>query len=81
MSERTLARRFTEATGTSPANWIIGLRVARAKELLETTSRTIEEIVAGCGFGSAMTLRHHFRRRVKISPAAYRLRFRRARLG
>src|SRR5215470_15775330 len=81
MSERTLARRFTEATGTSPADWIIGLRVAKAKELLETTSRTIEEIVACCGFGSAMTLRHHFRRRIKISPAAYRLRFRRARLG
>ena len=81
MSERTLVRRFREATGTSPADWIIGLRVARAKELLETTSRTIEEVVAGCGFGSAMTLRHHFRRRVKISPAAYRLRFRRARPG
>jgi AraC family transcriptional activator FtrA len=81
MSERTLARRFTEATGSSPADWIIGLRVAKAKELLETTSRKIEEIVAGCGFGSAMTLRHHFRRRVKISPAAYRLRFRRSRLA
>ena len=37
MSERTLARRFTEATGSSPADWIIGLRVAKAKELLETT--------------------------------------------
>jgi AraC family transcriptional activator FtrA len=79
MSERTLARRFTEATGTSPANWITGLRVARAKELLETTSRTIEEIATDCGFGSAPTLRHHFRERVKISPVPYRLRFRRTR--
>lgn len=78
MSERTLARRFTEATGTSPANWITGLRIARAKELLETTSRTIEEIATDCGFGSAPTLRHHFRERVKISPVPYRLRFRRA---
>jgi AraC family transcriptional activator FtrA len=29
-----------------------------------------------CGFGSAATLRHHFRRRVQTSPASYRARFR-----
>ena len=76
MSKRTLARHFTEATGTSPADWIISLRVSRAKELLETTSRTIEEIATHCGFGSAPTLRHHFRERVRISPVAYRAHFR-----
>jgi AraC family transcriptional activator FtrA len=80
MSKRTLARHFTEATGTSPADWIISLRVSRAKELLETTSRTIEEIATDSGFGSAPTLRHHFRERVKISPLAYRSHFRQSRL-
>ena len=80
MSERTLARRFTEATGTSPADWIIGLRVSRAKELLETTSRTIEEIATDCGFGSAPTLRHHFRQRLKTNPLAYRSHFRQSRV-
>jgi AraC family transcriptional activator FtrA len=79
MSERTLARRFTEATGTSPANWVIGLRVAKARDLLETTSRSIEQIAVDCGFGSAPTLRHHFRERVRSSPLAYRSHFRRAR--
>jgi AraC family transcriptional activator FtrA len=79
MSKRTLARHFTEATGTSPADWIISLRVSRAKELLETTSRTIEEIATHCGFGSAPTLRHHFRERVRISPVAYRAHFRQSR--
>jgi AraC family transcriptional regulator, transcriptional activator FtrA len=79
MSERTLARRFTEATGTSPANWVIGLRVAKARDLLETTSRSIEQIAADCGFGSAPALRHHFRERVRSSPLAYRSHFRRGR--
>jgi AraC family transcriptional activator FtrA len=77
MSKRTLSRRFTQATGTSPGDWIAGLRVSRAKELLETTHLSIEEIADQCGFGSAPVLRHHFRERVRISPNAYRLRFHR----
>jgi AraC family transcriptional activator FtrA len=77
MSKRTLSRRFAEATGTSPGDWIAGLRVSRAKELLETTRFSVEEIADKCGFGSAPVLRHHFRERVRISPNAYRSRFHR----
>lgn len=76
MSPRTLSRRFAEAAGTSPADWVTGLRVARAKDLLETSRRPVERVAADCGFGSAPTLRHHFRRRVGMSPTAYRARFR-----
>ena len=72
MSTRTLARKFAQTAGTSPTDWLIGLRVARAKDLLETTAHPIERIAAECGFGSGATLRHHFRRRVHKSPAAYR---------
>ena len=76
MSTRTLTRRFADAAGVSPTDWIISLRVARAKDLLETTTRSIEQIATSCGFGSAATLRHHFRQRVQMSPARYRARFR-----
>ena len=75
MSKRTLARRFAQTAGTSPADWLTGLRVARAKDLLETTSYAIDRIAADCGLGSAATLRHHFRKRVRMSPAAYRAHF------
>lgn len=75
MSKRTLTRRFAEMAGSSPAEWIVQLRVARAKDLLETTTRSIEQIASDCGFGSAATLRHHFRARVRTSPASYRGRF------
>lgn len=72
MSKRTLSRHFAEATGSSPAQWVIRLRVARARELLETTSLSVERIASDCGFGSSASLRHHFRERVRMSPAAYR---------
>jgi AraC family transcriptional activator FtrA len=76
VSKRTLTRRFAETAGVSPTDWVIGLRVAKAKDLLETSTRSIEQIAVSCGFGSAATLRHHFRRRVQTSPASYRARFR-----
>lgn len=76
MSKRTLSRRFAERAGTSPVEWLIGLRVARAKQLLEKTTRSIDEVAAQTGFRSAPTLRHHFRERLETSPAAYRSHFR-----
>jgi AraC family transcriptional activator FtrA len=75
MSERTLLRRFREATGLTPADWLIAARVERARELLESSRRSIEEVAHLSGFGAATTLRHHFQRRLGVSPAAYRQRF------
>ncbi|MFC5435848.1 transcriptional regulator FtrA [Rhodanobacter umsongensis] len=75
MSERSFMRRFKEATGMSPADWLISARVDRARELLESSSLSIDAIAGECGFGSAITLRHHFRRRLGISPSSYKARF------
>jgi len=76
VSKRTLSRRFAETTGTSPLDWVSGLRVRRAKDLLETATLSVEEIAEESGFGSAAVLRHHFRMRVKLSPNMYRNQFR-----
>jgi AraC family transcriptional regulator, transcriptional activator FtrA len=75
MSERTFLRRFEEATGCSPKQWLTQERLARARELLEGSQWPVERIADACGFGSADTLRHHFRRNLKVSPARYRERF------
>ena len=77
VSPRTLTRRFASTTGTSPHQWITGLRVRRAKDLLETTTLSIEEVADASGFGSAALLRHHFHASVKVSPSSYRRLFRR----
>ncbi len=75
MSERTFIRRFKQSTGMTPTDWISTARVDRARELLETTSLPIDQVAANSGLGSATNLRHHFRRTVGITPAAYRERF------
>jgi AraC family transcriptional activator FtrA len=49
--------------------------VDRARELLEGSSLSIDAIAGECGFGSAITLRHHFRRKLGVSPGAYKARF------
>ncbi len=75
MSTRTLQREFRAATGLAPHRWLVAERVARAKELLETTRLSAAEIAARVGLGSAESLRHHFRRRLGTTPQQYRRRF------
>jgi AraC family transcriptional activator FtrA len=74
-SPRTLIRRVRAATGMTPGDWMTHQRIARAKELLEQTMIDAEELAARCGFGTASTLRHHFRKRLGLSPSEYRRRF------
>nr|WP_233175647.1 transcriptional regulator FtrA [Dyella sp. ASV24] len=75
MSERTLLRRFEETTGCSPKQWLIRERLGRARELLEGSGMGMDRVAQVCGFGSADTLRHHFRQHLQLSPARYRERF------
>jgi transcriptional regulator GlxA family with amidase domain len=74
-SIRTLNRRFRAQIGTTPLQWLIGRRLQRARELLETTDLSVEEVASWCGFGSAIALRQHFRRTVGTTPLAYRRTF------
>jgi len=78
MSKRTLQREFAAATGLAPCQWLVGERIERAKELLETTHLPAQAVAARVGMGSAESLRHHFRQRLGTTPAAYRRRFSRA---
>jgi AraC family transcriptional regulator, transcriptional activator FtrA len=75
MSTRSFTRRFRAATGTSPIEWLIRLRVRRAQDLLESTREPIERVAELSGFGTPETLRHHFRKVIGTSPAAWRRTF------
>lgn len=72
MSPRTFARRFRDATGTTPHRWLTQQRVARAQELLETTDLNVDVIADRCGLGSAANLRKHLRRIAGTTPSSYR---------
>lgn len=75
MSPRTFLRRFEAATGMTPARWLLAERLARARDLLETSALSVDQIAADTGFGTAATLRHHFRQQLATTPAAYRALF------
>lgn len=75
MSRRTFIRRFHDATGMSPGEWVIATRLQAARFLLESSAAGLDEISHGCGFGNAAALRHHFRRKLGLTPTAYRSRF------
>jgi AraC family transcriptional activator FtrA len=75
VSPRTFARRFVAETGTTPLKWLHAQRVLEARRLLEHTDLPVEHVASKSGFGSAPSLREHFRRATKTTPTAYRRSF------
>ncbi|WP_049561791.1 GlxA family transcriptional regulator [Nonomuraea sp. SBT364] len=71
-SPRTFARHFADYTGTTPAQWLLRARIARAQQLLESTTLPIDQVAARCGFGVTALLRRHFSRLIGTSPGRYR---------
>lgn len=76
VSPRTFARRFREETGTTPLRWLLARRVQEARRLLEESDLPIDEVAWRAGFGTAASLRDHFRRATATTPTAYRRSFR-----
>ncbi|MDR3434882.1 MAG: transcriptional regulator FtrA [Rouxiella aceris] len=75
MSTRTFLHRFKDATGTTPARWLMAERLSKARGLLEESSLTIMRIAEVSGFGSTTNFRLYFRRQFATTPVQYRARF------
>jgi AraC family transcriptional regulator, transcriptional activator FtrA len=75
MSPRTFARRFAEATGTTPHAWLLRQRVLFARRQLESSTEPIDVIAQRSGFGTGALLRHHFQRHTGVAPTTYRKAF------
>ncbi len=74
-SVRNLTRRFHAETGMSPLQWLLHQRVNRARELLESTTLSMDLVARRSGLGSGESLRQHFLKRVGLAPSAYRSSF------
>lgn len=75
VAPRTFARLFRDATGTTPGRWLLDQRVARARELLETSTATVAHIAHFVGLGSPDALQRHFRQKLGTTPSHYRQAF------
>ena len=75
LPERTFKRRFTQATGMSPLEYVHLLRLEEAKQMLEASEDPIEAIAVEVGYQDSSFFGRLFRRKVALSPAQYRRRF------
>jgi transcriptional regulator GlxA family with amidase domain len=75
LSERQLSRVFRRELGTTPAEYVEGVRIERARSMLELEQLPLERVAERCGFASAEVMRRAFHRRVGVSPRDYRMRF------
>ena len=75
MSPRSFARHFVSITGSTPHQWLLHHRIARAQQLLETTDLAVDVIAERAGLGNAANLRKRFGRQVGTNPTAYRRSF------
>ena len=75
LEERTFQRRFKTATGLKPTEYAQNIRVAKARELLEFTKRSVEQIAWTVGYEDPAAFRRVFQRCLGLSPGEYRHRF------
>jgi AraC family transcriptional regulator, transcriptional activator FtrA len=75
MSGRTFLRQFHNAMGIAPLAWLQRERIAKARDLLESTDLPHSKIGEVCGYASPETFRTAFKRTVGVAPGAYRTRF------
>lgn len=69
VSRRLLEMRFRAERKTSPAMFLVNLRLQKAKTMLaERNRRPTEEIARACGFSTGKNLRAAFRRVLNASP-------------
>jgi transcriptional regulator GlxA family with amidase domain len=75
MPERSFKRRFQQATGMSPLEYVHTLRLEEAKQMLESSDAPIEAIASEVGYEDPGFFSRLFRRQVALTPAQYRKRF------
>ena len=75
LAERTFNRRFQQATGMPPLEYVHALRLEEAKQVLESSDLLIEAVANEVGYEDASYFSRLFRRKVNLTPAQYRKRF------
>ncbi len=75
MTERTLMRRFKQACGQTPTQYLQSIRIEQARKLLETQSWPLDKIIQQVGYEDASSFTRLFKRETGLSPSQYRAKF------
>jgi len=67
-----LTQRVKENTGYTPANYLIFLRIEKAKAMLQQTTVYLTDIALECGFYSSQHFSSTFSKWVGKSPGTFR---------
>jgi transcriptional regulator GlxA family with amidase domain len=78
VSARSIARLFVRDLGMTPHEFVEGIRLDHARNLLEATELALKAVAFDCGFASPDQMRSAFQRRLGVSPVRYRENFRAA---
>ncbi len=68
-------RRFRKATELNPTEYCQRLRVGKAREMMELTSRTIDQVAWEVGYEDPGSFRKVFQKVTGLKPRDYRKRF------
>ena len=72
LSTGHFSRAFRQTTGTTPHQWLLDRRVAKAKQLLQDKQRLLSEIALACGFADQSHFTRVFAKHAGTGPAAWR---------
>jgi len=75
VSRRNFDRRFIKATGNTPLEYSQRVKIELAKKALETSRKTINEVMYEVGYSDVKAFREVFRKMTGMSPLDYKARY------
>jgi transcriptional regulator GlxA family with amidase domain len=75
VGRRNFDRRFIRATGNTPGEYAQRVKIESAKKAMETSRKTVNEIMYDVGYSDAKAFRQVFRKITGMSPLEYRNRY------
>jgi len=75
VGRRNFDRRFIKATGNTPVEYAQRVKIESAKKALETSRKTINEVMYEVGYSDVKAFREVFRKITGMSPLAYKERY------
>lgn len=75
IGRRNFDRRFIKATGNTPLEYAQRVKIESAKKLLESSRKTVNEVMYEVGYSDVKAFREVFRKITGMSPLEYKARY------